>query len=131
MFQVGQEKTIKREITEELINDFAKVSTDYNPIHLDENYANQTIFGKRIAHGMIAASFISAVIGNDFPGNGTIYMGQTLKFLAPVFIGETLSIVVRIIEITDNKAILLTDVYNTQGEKKVTGEAKVVLPKQE
>ena len=131
MFQVGQEKTIKKEITEELINDFAKVSTDYNPIHLDEKYAKQTIFGKRIAHGMIAASFISAVIGNDFPGNGTIYMGQTLKFLAPVFIGETLSIVVRIIEITDNKAILLTDVYNTQGEKKVAGEAKVVLPKQE
>ena len=128
MFEIGQEKHIYREITDKLINEFAEVSTDHNPIHLDDEYASKTVFGKRIAHGMIAVSFISAVIGNDFPGNGTIYMGQNVKFIAPVFIGETLEIVVKIIAIEGNRATLSTEVFNREGDKKVIGEAKVLLP---
>lgn len=128
MFEINQEKRVKREVTDKLINEFANVTSDYNPIHLDEAYASKTVFGRRIAHGMITASFISAVLGNEFPGKGTIYMEQNLKFIAPVFVGETLEILVKILAINDNKATLLTEVFNDEGEKKLTGEAKVLLP---
>ena len=130
MFEIGQEKRVKREVTDKLINEFANVTSDYNPIHLDESYASKTVFGRRIAHGMITASFISAVLGNEFPGKGTIYMEQNLKFIAPVFVGETLEILVKILAINDNKATLLTEVFNVAGEKKLTGEAKVLLPQE-
>lgn len=128
MFELGQEKRVYKKITDNLIKEFAEVSTDHNPIHLDDEYASKTVFGKRIAHGMIAVSFISAVIGNDFPGNGTIYMEQNIKFIAPVFIGETIEIVVKITAIDGNKAILSTNVFNREGEQKIVGEAKVMLP---
>jgi len=128
VFEINQEKRVKREVTDKLINEFANVTSDYNPIHLDEAYASKTVFGRRIAHGMITASFISAVLGNEFPGKGTIYMEQNLKFIAPVFVGETLEILVKILAINDNKATLLTEVFNDEGEKKLTGEAKVLLP---
>jgi len=128
VFELGQEKRVYKKITDNLIKEFAEVSTDHNPIHLDDEYASKTVFGKRIAHGMIAVSFISAVIGNDFPGNGTIYMEQNIKFIAPVFIGETIEIVVKITAIDGNKAILSTNVFNREGEQKIVGEAKVMLP---
>ena len=128
MFEVGQEKKIYRDITDRLVREFAEISTDHNPIHLNDEYARKTIFKKRIAHGMIAGSFISAVIGNDFPGNGTIYLAQNLKFIAPIYIGEKIEVLVRIVEIHDNKATLYTEVCNADGEKKVIGEARVLLP---
>lgn len=131
MFEIGQEKRVYKKITDSLIKEFAEVSTDHNPIHLDDEYASKTVFGKKIAHGMIAVSFISAVIGNDFPGNGTIYMEQNVKFIAPVFIGETIEIVVRITAIDGNKAILSTNVFNREGEQKIAGEAKVMLPERQ
>src|SRR5215469_6977994 len=73
---------------------FAQVSGDHNPIHLDPNYAERSIFGKRIAHGFLIGSLISAVLGNELPGPGTIYLGQTLKFLAPIHIGDTVTVTV-------------------------------------
>src|SRR5437588_12119061 len=88
--QIGTRAEYISTITDEDIVRFAEVSGDHNPVHLDEEYAASTAFGGRIAHGMLSAAFVSAVLGNDLPGPGTIYLGQTLKFLAPVRIGDTI-----------------------------------------
>jgi 3-hydroxybutyryl-CoA dehydratase len=82
--EVGMTRSLRKVVTDQDIEMFAQVSTDRNPVHLDEDYAKDTIFGGRIAHGMLTAGLISAVIGEQLPGHGTIYMGQSLKFLAPV-----------------------------------------------
>lgn len=124
MFEIGRSSTLRREVTAEAIDAFAAVSTDTNPAHLDEAYAATTRFGRRIAHGMLAASYISAMLGTQFPGPGTIYMGQTLKFLKPVYVGDTLDVVVTVTGFRVDKAILTMDttVTNQHGEKVVGGE---------
>ncbi len=124
VFTVGQSSTLRRHVSAEAIDAFAAVSTDDNPAHLDEAYAATTRFGKRIAHGMLAASYISAMLGTQFPGPGTIYLGQTLKFVKPVFIGDTLDVVATVTAFRPDKAILTMDttVTNQHGEKVVTGE---------
>ena len=81
---IGQEASIKKILREEDVIKFAQVSGDFNPVHLDENFAQKTIFKKRIAHGFLTASLISTVIASDLPGPGSIYLSQTIKFLAPV-----------------------------------------------
>ena len=81
--EIGMTRYLRKVITDEDIEMFAQVSTDRNPVHLDDAYAQDTIFEGRIAHGMLTAGLISAVIGEQLPGHGTVYMGQTLKFLAP------------------------------------------------
>ena len=82
--EVGMMRSLRKEITDQDIQQFAEVSTDRNPVHLDDDYANATMFKGRIAHGMLTAGLISAVIGEQLPGHGTVYLGQSLKFLAPV-----------------------------------------------
>jgi|SRR6266699_1633135 len=106
---------------------FAHVSTDKNPIHVDEDYAARTPFGGRVAHGIMIASMISAVLGNDLPGHGSIYLGQTLKFLAPVRIGDTITVNVEIIALREEKRIitLRTDCSNQDGTMVLTGEATI------
>lgn len=123
-FEVGQQHSLRRSVTADAINAFAAVSTDNNPAHLDEEFAATTRFQKPIAHGMLAASYISAMLGTQFPGPGTIYMGQTLKFIKPVFIGDTLDVVVTTTKFRADKAILTMDttVTNQHGEKVVGGE---------
>ncbi len=123
-FTVGQTSSLRRVVTAEAIEAFAAVSTDNNPAHLDDAYAATTRFGKRIAHGMLAASYVSAMLGTQFPGPGTIYMGQTLKFCKPVYIGDTLDVLVTVTEFRADKKILTMDttVTNQRGEKVVTGE---------
>ena len=86
--KIGDSFAASRLVTDELIRQFAEVSGDFNPIHLDEEFAKRTRFGKRIAHGMLSGAFISAVLGNEFHDRKTIYLSQTLKFTAPVFIGD-------------------------------------------
>ena len=81
--EVGMSRHLKKTVTDRDIEMFAEVSTDHNPVHLNEDYANETIFGGRIAHGMLTAGLISAVIGEQLPGHGTVYLGQTLSFWAP------------------------------------------------
>ena len=78
--EVGMSRHLKKTVTDRDIEMFAEVSTDHNPVHLNEDYANETIFGGRIAHGMLTAGLISAVIGEQLPGHGTVYLGQTLKY---------------------------------------------------
>lgn len=126
---VGQKDTFIREITREKVQAFAEFSGDYNPIHLDEEYAKRSRFGKCIAHGMIAGAFISAIIGTEFPGKGTIYLKQDMKFLKPIYIGEEIKIMLELVEIQENnRAEIITDVVNENGEKVITGRARVILP---
>jgi len=102
---------------------------DRNPVHLDDEFAAGTRFGRRIAHGMIAAAQISAAIGNTLPGPGSIYLNQTLQFVAPVFVGDTLIATVTVIAIKEGKPIatLETICSNQNGEVVLRGEAVVMF----
>lgn len=117
------------EVSGEMIEGFAEVTGDKNPIHLDENYAKNSIFKSRIAHGFLVGSFISSLLGNDYPGNGTIYLSQSMKFLKPVFIGDSIKVEVEVTEITEkNWLILKTDCINQHEKTVITGEATVIPP---
>lgn len=129
-FEVGQKAFVKKTISEEDVRDFARISGDDNPLHLDETYAAGSRFGKRVVHGMLAASLISRVIGTRLPGEGTIYLSQSLKFLKPVFIGDTIQAEVEITKLdTDRGRITLeTRVTRSEGECVLIGEALVIPP---
>lgn len=118
-----------RKVTDADIRAFAELTGDHNPIHLDDGYAATTRFGQRIAHGMFGASLISAVIGNDLPGTGSIYLGQTLKFLAPVYLGDTVTARVTVTKIRDDKPIVTLECVceNQRGETLTRGEAVVLV----
>jgi len=117
-------------ITDEAIRAFAQASGDTNPVHLDDAYAATTPFGRRIAHGMLSAGIISAVLGNDLPGPGTIYLGQELKFKAPVYVGDTLTATVELVKFREDKRIATfrTTCTNQNGVVVVEGEAVVIAP---
>jgi 3-hydroxybutyryl-CoA dehydratase len=125
---LGARATRTRVITEDDIVRFADVSGDFNPVHLDAEYAAKTPFGERIAHGFLTASMISGILGTDLPGPGTIYLGQTLKFLAPVCIGDTITASVEVIAVREEKGLLTlrTDCTNQEGKLVLTGEATVL-----
>ena len=129
--KIGDYAEISKTITEEDISDFADISLDYNPIHLDHEFALKTHFKKRIVHGMLTASLISAVIGTKLPGKNTIYLYQNLKFTAPAFIGDTLSarVEVKKIILEKNIVILSTKVINQEGKLIIDGEATVMKEK--
>lgn len=124
---IGDTATRTKTITDEDVRAFAAVSGDENPLHLDEDFAANTRFGKRIAHGMLSASLISAVLANDLPGQGSIYMGQTLKFVAPVFIGDEITARVTVTSVRDDKPIakLETVCVNQHNEVVIKGEATI------
>ncbi|MGL5955570.1 MAG: MaoC family dehydratase [Brevinema sp.] len=127
-FKVGMKAEITKTIANEDIQKFAEVSLDFNPIHMDEEAGKNSIFGKRIAHGMISAGLISAVLGTKLPGEGAIYMGQELKFLAPVFIGDTVTAICEIEELVaeKNRVILKTVVVNQDSKEVVSGKATLL-----
>jgi 3-hydroxybutyryl-CoA dehydratase len=127
--EVGMTASLAKTITEADILMFAAVSCDANPVHVNEEYAKGTMFKGRIAHGMISAGLISAVFGMKLPGPGCIYVNQTLKFRAPVKIGDTLEARVELTELIEDKkfAVFTTTAY--VGETKVvTGEATLMVP---
>lgn len=95
---VGAKASLTKKITDADVRKFSEVSLDTNPLHLDEEFAKTTIFGRRIAHGMISAGLISAVLANKLPGQGSIYLSQELKFTAPVFLNDTITAEVEIVE---------------------------------
>jgi 3-hydroxybutyryl-CoA dehydratase len=115
-------------VTEELVRNFANLSGDFNPVHLDENYAQATIFGHRVAHGVISASLISTILGTCLPGEGTIYLSQTLEFRKPVFLNETVTGKVEVKDKNNHskKIRLLTTVYKADGQIALSGEAWVL-----
>ena len=116
-FTVGQKASLTKQFFLEDVQKFADVSEDRNPIHLDEEYAKKSIFGKRVVHGILQAGLISAVLGNRLPGHGSIYREQSLKFKKPAYIGDTLTATVEIIEIKERIGLLLmkTTVVNQDG----------------
>ncbi len=129
---VGQKAERDFLVTEETGVAFAEVSQDKNPIHLDEEYAGETRFGKRIAHGMLMGSYISGMIGMELPGEGTIYMKQELTFLRPVYYGDKIRVEIAVSELQTEKkrAVLSTNCYNQNGEQVVAGSA-LVKPREE
>jgi 3-hydroxybutyryl-CoA dehydratase len=126
---VGQSASYTKTVTEADIVKFAEVSGDNNPVHLDEAFAQTTMFKGRIAHGMLSAGFISTVIGTKLPGSGTIYMSQTLRFKAPVRIGDTVTATCTITEIMPEKRrAVLNTVCKVGDTVVIEGEALVMVP---
>ncbi|MFN8447593.1 MAG: MaoC family dehydratase [Anaerolineae bacterium] len=132
-WNIGETASRTMTISDEDVRAFAKITGDTNSIHLDDAYAATTPFGRRIVHGMLTASLISAVIGNDLPGIGTIYLGQDLKFRAPVFIGDTVTATVEIVRYREDKRIttLRTTCTKADGTLVIEGEAVVIAPQRQ
>jgi 3-hydroxybutyryl-CoA dehydratase len=128
---VGQSARFSKTITETDIYLYAGISGDFNPAHVNEQYAAKTFFKTRIAHGMLTASFISTLIGTILPGPGSIYMRQELNFLAPVKIGDTVTAIAEVVEIiADKKRVRLkTWCINQEGTTVLDGEALVSPPR--
>lgn len=127
---IGDKASRTRTITDEDVRLFAQVSGDDNSVHLDEDYAAATIFKRRIAHGMLTTSVISAILGNDLPGLGTIYLSQSVRFKVPVFIGDTITATVELTNYREDKRIATfsTTVVNGDGVLVLEGEAVVIAP---
>jgi 3-hydroxybutyryl-CoA dehydratase len=125
----GDTASLSKTISDQDIVGFAEVVGDNNPVHLDEEYASKTMFKKRIAHGMLCGGLISAVIGTKLPGPGAIYLSQTLKFMAPVYIGDTVTAKVTIKTIREDKGIytLETVCFNQDNKHVIEGEAVVMF----
>jgi 3-hydroxybutyryl-CoA dehydratase len=126
---VGQTAEFRKTVTETDVVLFAGITGDLNPAHIDEVAASASRFGGRIAHGMLSASFISTVLGTRLPGPGTIYLEQSLRFTAPVRIGDTVTARVEVAELLPKRrARLTTTILNQKGEAVVEGEALVMVP---
>ena len=127
--KVGQKASLKKTISEKDIKHFIAITDDTNPLHMDESFARQTFFGQRIVHGMLSASLFSTLVGMHIPGIGAIYKKQTLEFLRPVFIGDTLTAWFEIVKIDrDKEEILIKSwVENQDGKVVIQGEAVTSL----
>ncbi len=127
--EIGMCRHLRKTVTDRDIELFAEISTDHNPVHLDDDYARDTIFQGRIAHGMLTAGLISAVIGEQLPGHGTVYLGQSLKFLAPVRPGDAVMAEVSVREIDHSRRRVGLDCACWVGDTIVLkGEALVLAP---
>jgi 3-hydroxybutyryl-CoA dehydratase len=127
--KVGDTASLTKTITDADIRAFAELSGDNNPLHLDDEYAATTRFGRRIAHGMLAASLMSTVLGTKLPGTGTVYLSQNSQFVAPVYPGDTVTARVTVRNIREDKPIvtLETTCENQSGEVLIKGEAVVLV----
>lgn len=127
VFKVGEKAQISKIFTEKEVRQFSELSTDTNPIHLDENFAKNSVMGQRIVHGMLVASMFSAILGNKLPGKGTIYLGQSINFKKPILINEQITASVVITNIREDKPIITLETicFNEKGEIVIEGEAVV------
>ncbi|HRD45638.1 MAG TPA: MaoC family dehydratase [Caulobacter sp.] len=127
---IGQSAELTRTVDEKAIQGFADVSGDHNPVHLDEAFAATTQFKTRIAHGMLSAAFISALIAGKLPGPGAIYLGQTLSFKRPVKIGDEVTVTATITALDPEKArVTLSTVCTVGGKTVLDGEALIMAPR--
>jgi 3-hydroxybutyryl-CoA dehydratase len=117
-FEIGQTDRVQIDITDDLICDMAKMSNDYNPIHMSDEYAEKSIFRKRIAHGLVCEALVSNLIGTKLPGPGAVFVEISFRFIKPVYIGDTITAVGSVKEVIPSKAVLLIDVVcqNQNGE---------------
>ncbi len=130
--KVGQQAMFGRTVTDADIVAFAGVSGDTNPIHLHDGFARSTRFGQRIAHGMLSGSYISTVIGTKLPGPGAVYISQTMNFMAPVIVGDTITAVATITAIDDKRRRVTLKTQCLNGDKVVIdGEAVVLVPRRD
>jgi 3-hydroxybutyryl-CoA dehydratase len=128
-FEVGERAQISKVISEDDILSFARITGDHNPVHIDPEFASKTRFGGRIAHGILSAGLISAVLGTRLPGPGSIYLSQSLKFVRPIWIGDTLTAEVEVVDWDPVKRIirLSTRCFNQGDEDVLTGEAVLLV----
>jgi acyl dehydratase len=129
---IGQTASYSRQVEERDIALFAAASGDVNPVHLDAGFAAGTVFGERIAHGMLTGAFISAALAMKLPGPGTIYLGQSLKFRLPVKIGDTVTVTLEVTDKQDRRKVVTLDcrAHNQAGKLVATGTAEVIAPVQ-
>ena len=127
--KIGDKFSTSKQITDSVIRAFAELSGDYNPIHLDDEFAKTTRFGRRIAHGMISGALISAVLGYEFKARKIVYLSQTMKFVAPVFIDDTVTATATVTNIREDKPVVTLETVctNQNGETVVKGEAAVMI----
>jgi acyl dehydratase len=127
--KIGDSFSTSRKVTDDLVRKFAEVSGDYNPLHLDEEFAKTTRFGRRIAHGMLSGAFISAVLGYEFKERKIVYLSQTMKFTAPVYLEDTVTATATVAAIREDKGIVTLETIctNQDGEVLVKGEAAVMI----
>ncbi len=132
-YTIGQKASFSKTITEADLVRFAELSGDYNPIHIDSEYAKQTRFGQRISHGLLTASVLSGLLGMHLPGKGSVYMGQTLRFVKPVFIGDTITAQAEVIDFDSDRGImkLKTECLKQDGTLVLEGEATMLVPREE
>ena len=128
--EVGMKATTNMVITGEKIDVFAELTGDKNPIHVDEEFAKTTMFGKRIAHGALSASLISAVLGNDLPGPGAVFVELNLRFRRPAFIGDDVIAVAEVAEINERNGRVKMKCYcEVNGKQICRGDAGVIVKK--
>jgi acyl dehydratase len=127
--KIGDSFSTERLVTDELIRKFAEISGDHNPIHLDDEFAKTTRFGRRIAHGMLSGALISAVLGYEFKERKIVYLSQTMKFTAPVYLDDTVTATATVTNIREDKGIVILETVctNQNGETLVKGEAVVMI----
>jgi 3-hydroxybutyryl-CoA dehydratase len=128
-FQIGEQASFTKTVTEADVTTFAGLIGDFNPLHVDAEYARKSRFGQRVAHGIFTGGLISAVLGNKLPGPGAIYLSQQIEFLAPVYIGDTITARVEVTSWQPEKRIitLKTDAYNQNEKQIVTGKAVLLV----
>ncbi|MFZ5632622.1 MAG: MaoC family dehydratase [Bacillota bacterium] len=128
--RVGDQASFSKTVGETDIYLYAGITGDFNGVHLNSQYAAGSVFGERVAHGMLSAGFISTVLGTRLPGEGSVYLSQTLKFTAPVKIGDTITATVEVLEKIEAKrrVRLSTVCVNQRGQRVIEGEALVMCP---
>lgn len=127
--KTGDRASVSKTLTEADVYGFAGICGDFNPVHVDETAAARTPFGRRICHGMLSASFISTVLGMYLPGPGSIYLEQNVKFVAPVYIGDTVTACATVSRVEGDIVTLDTAVYNQDQKAVITGSARVLVRK--
>ena len=127
MVKVGDSASMSKSFSDADVRKFAEISGDMIPVHLDDEYAAKTQFKKRLVHGMLATSLISALLGTELPGEGSIYLGQNIKFRVPVFIGDTVTATVTVIKVREDKPIITLETVCKNQDDVVVIEGEAVL----
>jgi 3-hydroxybutyryl-CoA dehydratase len=128
---IGHEIRFSKTFSQDDVLDFSRISEDNNPIHIDEEHAAESIFGKRVVHGVLILSMFSKIFGTLYPGNGTIYLSQTAKFLKPAFINDNLIAKAKLISFDEDKfqGVFITECFKESDKLIFTGEAKILFPR--